>query len=206
MGEGNGLYQTPFQTFWEFFKVIGVALLIALVIRTFVVQPYIIPSESMLNTLQVGDRIFVTKYSYGIHVPFVEKELVSTGQPELGDIIVFPYPKDPELDYIKRVVGLPGDVMEVRNKQLLRNGKPVLESYIRHADPNIIPGWRDNMAPVTVPEGHVFVMGDNRDNSADSREWGFVDKSVIRGKAQMIFWSSQNWFDIRWNRIGKSLY
>ncbi|MDR2488082.1 MAG: signal peptidase I [Desulfovibrio sp.] len=198
------MYETPWQTFFETVKVIVVALLIALVIRSFIFQPYIIPSGSMLNTLQIGDRLFVTKFSYGIHLPFVEKEIFSFGEPKHGDIIVFPFPKDTSVDYIKRVVGLPGDMIEIRDKQLYRNGKPVYEEYVIHGDPRTT-ARRDNMNPVLVPPGKVFVMGDNRDYSEDSRFWGFVDKDTIHGRAAVIYWSSVNFVNIKWDRIGTLL-
>ncbi len=199
------LYQTPLQSFIEFIKVVVVALFIAVVIRTFVVQPFIIPSGSMLNTLQIGDRLFVTKFSYGIHLPFALQEIFSTGEPERGDIVVFPFPNNPKIDYIKRVVGVPGDILEVRQKQLYRNGKPVAEAYVAHLDANIGMPLRDTMPPRTVPAGKVFVMGDNRDFSEDSRFWGFVDKDTIIGKAWLIYWSSTDFVNIRWDRVGMLL-
>lgn len=201
----DALYQTPMQSFLEFVKVMVVALIIAFIIRTFIVQPFVIPSGSMLQTLQIGDRLFVTKFSYGIHLPFVPKEIVSTGEPERGDIIVFPFPGNPDVDYIKRVVGIPGDVVEVRDKQFYRNGEPVQEDYISHVDPLIMPGRRDNMPPITVPAGKVFVMGDNRDASEDSRFWGFVDKDTIAGRAWILYWSSVDFVKIKWSRIGTLL-
>ena len=201
----NDLYTTSMQTFLDFIKDIACALFIALIIRSFIVQPYYIPSGSMLNTLHIGDRLFVTKFSYGIHIPFINKEIIDMGQPEKGDIIVFPFPKDPSIDFVKRVVATPGDVVEIRNKQFYRNGKAVEETYIIHSDPLIINSHRDNFGPVTVPEGQVFVMGDNRDNSRDSREWGMVEKKTIRGKAWVIFWSSKSLFDIHWDRVGNLL-
>lgn len=201
----NSLYATPMQTFVDFLKVVVCALFIALIIRSFIIQPYYIPSESMLNTLHVGDRLFVTKFSYGIHLPFINKEIISTGEPQHGDIIVFPFPLDPSVDFVKRVVAVQGDTIEIRNKQLYRNGQPVEEPYKIHSDPLIVNTYRDNFGPVQVPEGKVFAMGDNRDNSKDSREWGFVDKSTIRGKALLIFWSSKSIFNIHWDRIGTML-
>lgn len=198
------VYNTPLRTFIDFIKIIVAALFIAILIRSFIIQPYIIPSGSMLNTLQEGDRLFVTKFSYGIHLPFIEKEIFSTGQPELGDIIVFPYPADKSIDYIKRVVGVPDDVIEMRNKQLYRNGQPVDEPYVIHSDLGTMY-HRDNMPPLTVPKGKVFVLGDNRDHSQDSRFWGFVDKESIHGKALIIYWSSLNFTDIKWDRIGTLL-
>lgn len=198
------LYETPLQSFIDFIKIIGAALFIAVIIRSFIIQPYVIPSGSMLDTLHIGDRLFVTKFSYGIHLPFVEKELFSTGEPEVGDIIVFPFPENKSQDYIKRVVGVPGDVLEMRNKQLFRNGAAVEESYVIHKDPFSM-NQRDVMKPVTVPPGKVFVMGDNRDQSQDSRFWGFVDKDTIHGKALIIYWSSTRFVDVKWDRIGKLL-
>ncbi len=198
------MYETPLQTFFEIVKVVVVALLIAIVIRSFVIQPYIIPSGSMLNTLQVGDRLFVTKFSYGIHLPFVEKEIISLGEPKHGDIIVFPFPNDKSIDYIKRVVGVPGDVLEIRDKQLYRNGQAVREEYAIHTDPSMT-ARRDTMKPVLVPPGKVFVMGDNRDYSEDSRFWGFVDKETIHGRAAVIYWSSIDFVNIKWDRVGTML-
>ena len=198
------MYETPLQTFLEIIKVVIIALLIAIVIRSFIIQPYIIPSGSMLNTLQVGDRLFVTKFSYGIHLPFVEKEIISLGEPKHGDIIVFPFPNDKSVDYIKRVVGVPGDVIEIRDKQLYRNGQAVREDYIIHSDPHMV-ARRDTMKPVLVPPGKVFVMGDNRDYSEDSRFWGFVDKDTIHGRASIIYWSSIDFVNIKWDRIGSIL-
>jgi len=190
--------------FVDFIKIIVAALFIAIIIRSFIIQPFIIPSGSMLNTLQVGDRLFVTKFSYGIHLPFVSKEIFSTGEPEVGDIIVFPFPPDPSTDYVKRVVGVPGDVLEMRNKQLFRNGKALDEPYVIHSMPSMVPS-RDNMDKITVPQGKVFVLGDNRDDSKDSRYWGFVDKDTIHGKALLIYWSSVNFANIKWERIGTML-
>ncbi len=200
----SNLYQTPLQSLGEIAKVVIIALVIALGIRTFFLQPFIIPSGSMLDTLHIGDRLFVTKFSYGIHLPFMAKEIVSTGEPQRGDIIVFPYPEDPSQDYIKRVVGIPGDVLEIRDKQLYRNGEAVQEAYIKHTDATLM-GRRDNMPPTTVPSGKVFVMGDNRDQSMDSRFWGFVNKDTIVGKALVIYWSSTDWVNINWGRIGTML-
>jgi len=164
------------------------ALFLALVIRTFVVQAFTIPSGSMLNTIQIGDYVLVNKFAYGVKVPFTDAFLYKGEGPEYGDIIVFRYPRDPSIDYIKRVVGLPGDVIEMRNKQFYRNGKPVKEDYIQQLYPNRI-GRLDNVGPVTVPEDAYFVMGDNRDNSEDSRAWGFVPRKIIHGKAWRIYWS-----------------
>ena len=189
----------------EYTEALLVALALALVIRTFVVQAFKIPSESMLNTLLVGDHLLASKFAYGVKIPFTDKYIYEGAAPERGDIIIFQYPNDPSVDYIKRVVGVPGDVIEVRDKQLYRNGLPVKEEYIRHTDPHGMESLRDNYAPVTVPDGKYFVMGDNRDNSLDSRFWGFVDRSAIRAKAWRIYWSWGGLDDIRWDRIGQKI-
>lgn len=201
-----GLYKTPLQFFLEAVKVIAAAVVIMMIIRTFFFEPFYIPSGSMLNTLQPGDRVFVNKFSYGVHLPLISGEIVALGEPQRGDIIVFPFPRNPKVDYIKRVVGLPGDTIEVRNKQLYRNGEAVTdEAYVIHSDSRVIPGRRDFMPPVTVPEGKLFVMGDNRDASEDSRFWDFVEKKNVYGKAVIIYWSSNDFINISWSRIGKML-
>ena len=183
----------------EYGEALLVALVLAFVIRTFVVQAYKIPSESMVETLLVGDHLLASKFAYGIKIPFTHSYIYR-------GIIIFEYPNDPSVDYIKRVIGLPGDVITVRDKRLYRNGMPVEEKYIRYEQPNIIEPIRDNFGPVTVPPDKYFVMGDNRDNSLDSRFWGFVDRGAIQAKAWRIYWS---WDDKdnspRWSRIGKAV-
>lgn len=194
------------KTLWrEYLEALIIALALAFVIRTFVVQAFKIPSESMLETLQVGDHLLASKFAYGVKLPFTNKYIYEGKDPERGDIIIFQYPNNPSIDYIKRVIGVPGDTIEVRQKQLYRNGQPVKEAYIRHTDPDGIEKIRDDYGPVTVPEGKYFVMGDNRDNSLDSRFWGFVDKSAIRAKAWRIYWSWGGLDNIRWDRIGKKI-
>ncbi|MDR2668981.1 MAG: signal peptidase I [Desulfovibrio sp.] len=200
----DAMYETPLHTILGYVRIFLAALCIAVLIRTFIIQPFVIPSESMLNTLQTGDRIFVLKFSYGIHLPFIEKEIISTGEPRVGDIIVFPFPQKKEDDYIKRVVGVPGDTLEMRNKRLYRNGIPADEPYVVLKDTAGNP-HRDNFRPLTVPPGKVFVLGDNRDNSLDSRYWGFVDKDTVQGKAVVIYWSSTDFINIAWSRIGTLL-
>ncbi len=197
--------QVQKSMFREYAEALLVALFLALFIRTFIVQAFKIPSESMLQTLLVGDHLLVTKFSYGIKVPFTNSYLLEGSDPEYGDVVVFEYPKDPSLDYIKRVIGKPGDVIEVRNKQLFRNGQPVKEEYIRHSDPTGVYPTRDNFGPYTVPEGEYFMLGDNRDNSQDSRFWGSVKKSAMRGKAWRIYWSANGLDNIRLNRFGKAV-
>ncbi len=196
----------PKKPLWrEYGEALLVALLLALVIRTFVVQAFKIPSESMLQTLLVGDHLLVSKFSYGVKVPFTNYYVYKGSDPQRGEIIIFEYPNDPSVDYIKRIVGVPGDIIEVRNKQLFRNGEAVKESYIRFTQPDRIEPVRDNFGPVTVPEGKYFVMGDNRDNSLDSRFWGFVGRSAIRAKAWRIYWSWGGLGDMRWDRMGKKV-
>lgn len=189
----------------EYAEALIIALALAFVIRTFVVQAFKIPSESMLTTLLVGDHLLASKFAYGIKIPFTNHYLYEGKGPERGDIIIFQYPNDPSVDYIKRVIGIPGDVIEVRQKQLYRNGQPVKEEYIRHSDPDGMEKIRDEYGPITVPEGKYFVMGDNRDNSLDSRFWGFVDRNAIRAKAWRIYWSWGGLDDIRWDRLGKKI-
>lgn len=198
--------QRPVKPLWrEYGEALFVALILALVIRTFVVQAFKIPSESMVKTLLVGDHLLASKFSYGIKIPFTHSYIYKGEDPAKGDIIIFEYPNDPSVDYIKRIVGTPGDTIEVRNKQLFRNGEAVKESFIRFTEPDRIQPVRDNFGPVTVPADKYFVMGDNRDNSMDSRFWGFVDRSAIRAKAWRIYWSWGGLGDIRWDRIGKAV-
>ena len=190
-------------------EAILVAILIALFIRTFVVQAFKIPSGSMKQTLQIGDHILVNKFLYGIKIPYWRKTIVPLKTPQRGDIIVFKYPVDPKKDFIKRVIGVGGDVVECRNKKLYVNHEPLNHDVGVYTDPHIIAGNirpRDNFGPIPVPENRLFVMGDNRDESFDSRFWGFVDLKAVNGKAFMIYWSwdKQN-FGVRWNRLGQIL-
>ncbi len=191
--------------FREYAEALIVALFLALFIRTFVVQAFKIPSESMLQTLLVGDHLLVSKFSYGVKIPFTHSYLMEGDDPQYGDVVVFEYPKDPSLDYIKRVVGVPGDVIEMRDKKFFRNGEAITEAYARNSDPHGIYPTRDNFGPFTVPEGEFFMLGDNRDNSQDSRFWGTVKKASIRGKAWRIYWSSNGLDDIRFGRFGKAV-
>ncbi|MFO7558812.1 MAG: signal peptidase I [Desulfobacterales bacterium] len=194
----------------ENIEAILVAVVLALIIRTFVVQAFKIPSGSMKNTLLIGDHILVNKFIYGVKEPFSGFTLIPVKNPERGDIAVFKYPQDPSKDFIKRVVGVAGDRIEIRNKQVYVNGKPQKHSFAVFTDNRSLPG-RDYMGPITVPEGSLFVMGDNRDNSHDSRFWGFVKLKALKGKAFIIYWSwnGDNQGSIldyvRWNRMGKLL-
>ena len=190
-------------------EAILVAILIALFIRTFVVQAFKIPSGSMKQTLQIGDHILVNKFIFGVKMPYWNKTILPLKTPQRGDIIVFKYPVDPSKDFIKRVIGVGGDVVESRDKQLYVNHKQVNHKFGVHTDPRILSGAnkpRDNFGPLTVPENALFVMGDNRDESYDSRFWGFVDLKAVNGKAFIIYWSwdKQN-FGVRWKRLGQIL-
>lgn len=168
----------------------------------------------MLPTLQIGDHILVSKFIFGVKMPFTGATILPITTPKADDIVVFQYPKNPELDYIKRVIGVAGDIVEIRDKKLLINNNPFSDQHSVFKDALIHPAGldpRDNFGPVTVPAGKLFVMGDNRDNSYDSRFWGFVDLKAVRGKAWMIYWSwdvQQPLFSmdrlrsIRWNRLG----
>jgi signal peptidase I len=185
----------------EYAEALVIALVLALFIRTFVVQAFKIPSGSMKETLLIGDHLLVTKFKYGVKAPFTDKVVIPVSDPQRRDVIVFEYPEDTSKDYIKRVVGVPGDVILVRNKELYVNGELQDEPYVRHSSPDIAP-QRDNFGPATVPEGKYFVMGDNRDESHDSRFWGFVDREKIVGKALILYWSWDGPMHIRWGRIG----
>lgn len=193
----------------EYTEALLVALLLAFFIRSFIVQAFKIPSGSMLPTLQIGDHILVNKFIYGLRLPYpLESTLVEWSQPRRGDVIVFVYPKDPSKDFIKRVIGEPGDTVEIRHKQVFINGEKMDDPYANFADEDReIPGPRDNFGPLTVPQHHLFVMGDNRDRSHDGRFWGFVDLDEVKGKAFLIYWSwdgQDRW--VRWERIGSLIH
>lgn len=194
------------SAFREYAEAICLAVILALFIRTFAVQAFKIPSGSMLPTLQIGDHILVVKSIYGLRMPFTNKVMIPVRTPKRGEVIVFVYPVDPTKDFIKRVVAVAGDTVEIKKKKLYVNGKPEVDGHARYSDPELYPMMykpRDEFGPVTVPEGKLFVMGDNRDQSHDSRFWGFVDIRAVRGKAVMIYWSrgSGEVLGIRWNRI-----
>ncbi|MDW7675408.1 MAG: signal peptidase I [Bacillota bacterium] len=159
----------------EYLESIVIALVLALIIRTFVFQPFYIPSGSMEPTLAIGDRIIVSKFSYYFN------------EPVLGDVVVFKYPLDPSRDFIKRVIGVPGDIVEIKDSQLFVNGLIIPEEYVPPLD-------FGDYGPIEVPKEEYFVLGDNRTNSQDSRSWGFVPEENVVGKAQAIFWP--------FNRIG----
>ncbi|MGL1930521.1 MAG: signal peptidase I [Desulfotalea sp.] len=197
----------------EYAEAFIVAIVLALFIRTFVVQAFKIPSGSMLPTLQIGDHLLVNKFIYGIKIPFTGKVLVPISDPERGDIVVFKYPQDPSIDYIKRVIGIGGDKIEIKNKVIYLNDQKMNDPNGYLSDSPLYPKGenpRDNLGPIIVPEHKIFVMGDNRDNSYDSRFWGFVDQTAVRGEAFILYWSwdikkpllsVDRWTSIKWSRI-----
>jgi signal peptidase I len=190
----------------ENIEAILVAIVIALFIRTFVVQAFKIPSGSMKQTLQIGDHILVNKFIYGLKIPYWRMTLVPVKHPKTGDVIVFRPPHDPDKDFIKRVVGVGGDVVECRKKKLFVNQKPVNHDFAVYSDYAHNVPKRDNFGPITVPENALFVMGDNRDESYDSRFWGFVDLKEVSGKAFIIYWSwDKENFGVRWERLARLL-
>ncbi|MFQ5451422.1 MAG: signal peptidase I [Nitrospinaceae bacterium] len=212
-----GVQKKTKTVFREYVEAIVIALLLALFIRTFVLQAFKIPSGSMKPTLQIGDHILVSKFAYGIHIPneipiinvkLFPDIILFSKNPKRGDIVVFKFPKDETRDFIKRVIGLPGDLLQVRSQRVYINNKLYEDPHAFHrvaarADP-FVP--RDDFGPVVVPEGYLFVMGDNRENSQDSRYWGFLDMTKVKGRALMIYWSwnaEVNW--VRFDRIGKIL-
>lgn len=221
---------------WEGVKAVSTAILLFLVIRTFVVEAFKIPTGSMENTLLVGDFLLVNKAVYGSEIPISRARLPGFTEPARQDVVVFLPPHDPTKNYVKRIVGLPGDTLEMRHKLLFLNGEPVPEPYARHRDPFTDPAdsrmrWqyayvsdesirrsdyrptRDNWGPVAVPAGKYFALGDNRDNSEDSRYWGFLSAESIRGRPMFVYYSFArdplhpfSWItDIRWTRIGEAI-
>ncbi|HKJ22477.1 MAG TPA: signal peptidase I [Gammaproteobacteria bacterium] len=214
----------------EYARTFFPIILAVLVLRAFIAEPFRIPSGSMMPTLLVGDFILVNKFDYGIRLPVIHKKVIAVGEPQRGDVVVFRYPKNPSMDYIKRIVGLPGDKVAYHDKQLTINGKPVPQEWMgRYTGPeHSLPSAGDTLhveqlgdvkhdillrsrqptmdGEYQVPKGHYFVMGDNRDNSNDSRFWGFVPEQNLIGKA-MIIW--MNWDSVhdrvRWGRIGTTI-
>ncbi len=233
------------STVREYTESIGVAVAIALLLRAFVIEAFQIPSGSMIPTLEIGDHIFVSKFSYGLGIPFTNKKILQFRDPARGDVIVFKYPLGTDIDYIKRVVGLPGDKVEIRRNEIFINGRSMPREHLtepcHHAEGPRLEGmamerecdlWSESLdghvhrtihdlgrvptdfEPIVVPNDSVFVMGDNRDNSNDSRFWGTVQRDLIKGRALVVWWSrgptSGEWsFDgfkewlgaIRWGRL-----
>ena len=213
----------------EYAESIIIAIILALIIRTFLVQAFKIPSGSMEDTLAIGDHILVNKFIYGAQIPFTNKRLFSFREPRRGDVIVFVFPKDAEnneikmwdkKDFIKRIIGTPGDKIQVINKKLYVNNKPYQNPHEVHKDSGIMAPCpagsmqydlpsddqcrRDNFGPIIVPPGVYFCMGDNRDRSYDSRFWGFVKKDYIKGLAFIKYWSwDTTEHNVRWKNIGR---
>jgi signal peptidase I len=198
----------------EYFESIVIAVILALFIRTWVVQAFKIPTGSMENNLLVGDHLLVDKFVFSPAPTAIERALLPVREVKRGDVIVFKYPMEPERDFIKRVIGLPGETLELKKKVVYINGQPLKEDYVHFLVPIGAGGLeamdkRDDYGPVTVPEGYYFAMGDNRDNSQDSRWWGFLSRDYIKGKALMVYWSyepengSVTSFltGTRWNRL-----
>jgi signal peptidase I len=178
----------------EYFESIVIAVILALFIRTWVVQAFKIPTGSMENNLLVGDHLLVDKFVFSPAPTAIERALLPVREVKRGDVIVFKYPMEPERDFIKRVIGLPGETLEVKKKVVYINGQPLKEDYVHFLVPIGAGGLeamdkRDDYGPVTVPEGYYFAMGDNRDNSQDSRYWGFLPAHYVKGRALMIYWS-----------------
>lgn len=200
-GESGG--KKPFWVEYgaEFFPILAVVF----VVRSFMYEPYQIPSESMMPTLEVGDFILVNRWTYGLRTPLTGKTFLPVGEPERGDVLVFRFPAQPNVAYIKRIVGLPGDVVELKNKMLTVNGEPVQSVPVSNPEApatvvqnteylgdSEFPTWRDRLRPARdgrweVPAGSYFMMGDNRDNSNDSRFWGVVEDHLIIGKAVSVW-------------------
>jgi signal peptidase I len=164
------------------------AVVLFLIIRSLAFQAFRIPSPSMEDTLLIHDFLFISKLTYGPNIPFTHTRLPGFRKPRPGDVIVFQNPVNPKEDYIKRCIAVEGQTVEVRNKALYVDGVEKVEPYVKHVDPTINPR-RDNFGPYRVPKGMLFMMGDNRDNSADSRFWGPLDMKLVRGKAAIIYFS-----------------
>ena len=184
----------------EYFESIAIAVILALFIRTFVVQAFKIPTGSMENNLLIGDHLVVNKFVFGPNGG-LERGVLPMRNIRRGDVVVFKYPEDPERDFIKRVIGLPGETLEVKDKRVYINGKALDEPYVHYLEPPAGPSaynevtsydLRERYGPVTVPADKYFVMGDNRDNSQDSRYWGFLPREYVKGRALMIYWSYES--------------
>ena len=186
----------PNRTIREWTEALIFAVVVATIVRTYIFAPFQIPSGSMLPTIQIGDHIFASMYTYGSPIPFTDIKLFNKPV-KRRDIVIFPYPQDPSIDYIKRAVGLPGETLEIRNDQVFINGERLDEPYA-YFEPNerksrqaqgLAAAPSSHYGPVKIPQGKLFAMGDNRYNSADSRFWGFVDINTVTGKGQIIYWS-----------------
>ena len=194
----------------EYVEALAVAGVLTLGLRVFVLQPFRIPSPSMSDTLLIGDFLFVNKLDYGPRIPFTHVRLPGLRAPRGGDVIVFQFPPDPSKDFIKRCVATGGQTVEVRHKQVWVDGRPLVEPWVKHIDPVEHPADydnRDNYRPPTVRPGELFMMGDNRDDSYDSRFWGTVPMDLVKGRAVFIYFSTSGdrwWnglFNIRFERL-----
>jgi signal peptidase I len=232
----NRRSRMPWGFLWDSAKSIPVALFLFFVVRTFFVEAFKIPSGSMERTLLVGDFLLVNKLLYGAEVPFTSRHLPAIRSPRRGEVVVFQFPEDPTKNFVKRLVGLPGDTLAMRSGVLFLNGDALPELYVSHSEPGVDPvaedfRWqrnyllrtaearagfhpsRNNWGPLVVPDRKYFVLGDNRDNSLDSRYWGFVPDSLIRGRPMFVYYSYAPdtahgfaWLTrIRWTRIGERI-
>jgi len=253
LDRANGRRRSGLRFAWDWFRSVVMALALFLVIRSFFVEAFKIPTGSMEGTLLVGDFLLVNKLVYGAEVPFAGVKLPGIRTPKRGDIIVFQWPVDRTKNFVKRIVGLPGDTLEMHDGQLVRNGVPQREAYVSHTSPgsdvsddefnwqlgyllsahhpvpsspraplgaaalNALPGYhpsRNNWGPLVVPERSYFVLGDNRDNSYDSRYWGFVPDSLVKGQPFVVYYSYARdpshripWLtNIRWRRLGERVH
>jgi signal peptidase I len=216
---------------WDWTRSLALALLLFLAFRTFVLEPFTIPTASMEGTILVGDFLLVNKAVYGAEIPGTQVRFPALHEPIRGEVVVFNPPHDPDKNYVKRLLGIGGDVLEMRDKVLFRNGEPVEEPYVQHldgrgdafhpamrwqrghlaegVDPRRYRPTRDNWGPILVPRDQLFFLGDNRDNSEDSRYWGFVDREAVRGRPWRVYYSSDggsegrlDWMrEVRWGRI-----
>jgi signal peptidase I len=189
------------STLREYFEAIVIAVVLALFVRTFVVQAFKIPTGSMENNLLIGDHLLVNKMVFAPSPTAVDRALLPLRDIERGEVVVFKYPEDPERDFIKRVIGLPGETLEVRGKRVYIDGKVLDEPYVHYLEPppenaqyQEVTSFdlRERYGPVEVPPGQYFVMGDNRDNSQDSRYWGFLPREYVKGRALLIYWSYES--------------
>jgi signal peptidase I len=197
------------STFREYFESLVVAVILALFVRTFGFQAFKIPTGSMEPNLLVGDHLLVNKFVFAPTLGRVERAVLPIRSVERGDVLVFKFPEEPERDFIKRVIGLPGETLELRNQVIYINGAPLVEPYAHYQLPPAGQGAlggengdvRRRYGPVTVPEGHYFMMGDNRDDSQDSRYWGFLPATYVKGRALFIYWSFGGPQGTRWGRL-----
>ena len=250
--EANGGRKRRLAFAWEWLRSVTIALTLFFVVRSFFIEAFKIPTGSMEGTLLVGDFLLVNKLVYGAELPFTGVRLPAVRRPARGDVIVFQWPADRTKNFVKRIVGMPGDTLEMRHGNLIRNGKPQREPYVHHTSPGMDvadeefnwqlayllnpsepvkspprsplrvgtlearPGYhptRNNWGPLVVPEGNYFVLGDNRDNSLDSRYWGWVADSLVRGQPLVVYYSYNpdgdvklDWLTrVRWKRVGEMI-